>query len=109
MRATIVILLATMALTACGKTYTDKRIRFDGEIFRGSAKAVDKKDRRAFVATAGPVSKSLEGAREAVRYEGTKYCIKWFGISDIDWEIDPQAETVPIDNDKIVLNGTCAE
>lgn len=110
MRATFLILLATMTLTACGKNYSDRRIRFDGEIFRGSAKPVNRSDRRDFVATAGPVSRSLAGAREAVRYEGTKYCIRWFGISDIDWEIDPQAEAdlLPIDKDKITLNGTCA-
>lgn len=108
----ILLLLAmTTALSACGTNHADRRIRFDGEIFRGNAKAQDRADRRAFVATAGPVSRSLEGARQAVSYEATKYCIKWFGISDVAWEIDPQADAaaLPMDNDKLVLRGTCVE
>lgn len=111
MRTIILLLIASVALSACGKNYSDTRIRFDGEIFRGSAKAIDKSDRRVFIATAGPVSKSLAGAREALRYEGTKYCIKWFGISEINWTIDPQAEAtaLPMDGDKLVIQGSCAE
>lgn len=111
MRVILCLLVSTMVLSACGKNYGDRRVRFDGEVFRGNAKALDRADRRGFVATAGPVSRSLKGAREAVRYEGTKYCIRWFGVSDIDWVVDPLAEgaTLPIDNDKIILRGTCVE
>lgn len=111
MRVILLLIAAMIALSACSKTYADRRIRFDGEIFRGNAKALERSDRRAFVATAGPVSRSLDGAREAVRYEGTKYCIKWFGVSEIDWAVDPQAEAtaLPIDKDKIILRGTCVE
>ncbi len=110
LRALVILTCLAVTLSACGKN-ADKRIRFDGEIFRGNAKATDKADRTYFIATAGPVSKSLEGAREALRYEGTKYCIKWFGISDIDWDVDPQAEAtaLPIDGDKLIIKGRCAE
>jgi hypothetical protein len=109
-RGLVVLTCVALTLTACGRT-VDKRIRFDDQIFRGNAKAIDRADKRYFVATAGPVSRSLEGAREALRYEGTKYCIKHFGISDIEWDVDPQAEAtaLPIADDKLVIKGHCVE
>ncbi|MGY3439551.1 MULTISPECIES: hypothetical protein [unclassified Marinovum] len=109
MRALILLLSTTLVLAACDGSADGKRITFDGEIFRGSAKPVDRADRRDFIATAGPVSRSEVGVREAVRYEGTQYCIRWFGVSDIDWQVDPQAETLPRNGNKVVLQGRCVE
>lgn len=114
MRGLVLLICASLALPGCsgifgGGSGASKKVTFDGQRFRGSAKAVDRADRSVFIATAGPVSRSPEGAREAVRYEGTRYCIRWFGISDIDWEIDPDAETLPVQNDKAVLKGKCVE
>ncbi|WP_425039558.1 hypothetical protein [Primorskyibacter sp. S187A] len=100
-------LLVCAALAACGGQ--DKRITFDGEFFRGSAKAVDRSDRTVFDAVVRGVSKSEAGAREAVAYEGTKYCIKWFGVSEIVWETSPDAESLPLDGDSLTLRGRCIE
>lgn len=109
MRALILLVCVVIGLSACGRE--NARVRFDGELFRGSAKAVDKADRRDFVASVRPISASLEGAREALRYEGTKYCIKWFGISEIDWQVDPQAEatSLPVQDDRLTVRGRCNE
>lgn len=113
MRALILICAATLALTGCSSlfdgTRRENRVYFDNVYFRGAAKAVDKADRRNFVSTARPVSRSPAGAREAVAYHATKYCIRWFGVSEITWETDPKAEVVPIENDTIELRGTCVE
>ena len=57
----------------------------------------------------GPASASLEGAREAGRYEAIRYCIDNFGSSDITWIAGPDAEdgTLTIANDRLQLRGTC--
>ncbi|TNF63529.1 MAG: hypothetical protein EP307_04910, partial [Rhodobacteraceae bacterium] len=73
----LVTLAAGLALSACNRR--DETILFDGQAFRAKASAVDKDDLRTFTATISPVSASLEGAIEAGRYEGTKYCIANYG------------------------------
>ncbi|TNF22004.1 MAG: hypothetical protein EP318_05140 [Rhodobacteraceae bacterium] len=113
MRVKILLCAATLALAACSSlidgTRRENRVYFDDVYFRGAAKAVDKADRRNFVSTARPVSRSPAGAREAVVYHATKYCIRWFGISEIAWETDPKAEGLPVVNDTIEVRGTCVE
>lgn len=101
--------LAALALTAC--TETSKRVRFDGDYYRGRARAV-MPDRHDFVASVGPVRQGLNGAREAARYEGTLYCISRFGTSDIDWQVHPvdaPATALTIEGDRLVAAGTCKE
>lgn len=111
MRRVFLSVSVALMLTGCGlfDGSSSKRILFDGQYFRGSAKAVDRDDRRYFESTAKPVSRSLEGARAAVAYHATRYCIRWFGISDVAWDTDPQAEVVPVENDTLTLRGTCLE
>lgn len=112
MRSLILPLVACLGLAACDSArnfFSSDRTTFDGVAFRGQAKAVDKADRRDFLASAGPASRSMAGAREAVRYQGTRYCILNFGISDIDWEISPETEVLPMDGDRVVLKGRCLE
>ncbi|MEP1327444.1 hypothetical protein [Pseudophaeobacter sp.] len=83
---------------------------FDGVAFRTSAAAVDKKVSRAvFEAQVRNAPASLEGAREAGRFAGTRYCIENYGTSKIDWaiDIDDPATPLPLDGDILVLQGTC--
>ena len=103
----IVVLLCLIGVAGCGKS--TGQVTFDGQVFRGSAKAVDRADRSVFDATVRGVSKSEAGAREAVAYEATRYCIERFGVSDVEWEISPDAEDLPIDNDVLTLRGRCIE
>ena len=112
MKRLILPLVAGLGLAACGnvvETFTSKSVTFDGVSFRGKAAAANKADRRDFVATVGPASRSMVGAREAVQYQGPRYCILNFGVSDIAWEISPEAEELPMENDRIVLKGRCLE
>ncbi|MEX0369480.1 MAG: hypothetical protein AB3N09_02545 [Tateyamaria sp.] len=101
------ILIAVLLLSACQERRAD-RIAFDGVFFRSSASKVDKQ-REKFEISVTPVSESLEGAREAGRYEATRYCIRQFGSSDIEWAEGPDAEdgTLRISGDKLLLTGTC--
>ncbi|MFC4215655.1 hypothetical protein [Pseudophaeobacter arcticus] len=88
----------------------ESRPVFDGVAFRTKASVVDKKISRAlFEAEVYDVAASPLGAREAMRYAGTTYCIKNYGTSRIDWLIDlddPEAP-LPRDGDNALLRGTC--
>jgi hypothetical protein len=99
---------ACLALVAC--TEDDDRVAFDGQYFKGKVSA-SKEDRTQFIATVTPVSNSLDGAREAARYEGTKYCIKNYGTSNIDWSSSPDAEEaeLSIENGTLTVAGACDE
>ena len=112
-RATIILgICATLALTAtagCSRLKKDDGLRFDGERMRISAKRVDKADRTFFTVTAGPVSRSLEGAKGAAHYGGTEYCIENFGTSTIKWDVDPLSEEAgtQVNRDSLILKGQC--
>lgn len=100
------ILPAMLALTACEDP--KKAVLFDGQRYVGRTQA-DSEDKRNFIATAGPVSQGLEGAREAARYEGTTYCIRRYGRSEIIWVLDPDAEVPAIADDIMTVQGRCVE
>ncbi len=104
-----ILLIAALLLTACSGERRADRVAFDGQFFRASAKKVDKQ-RLDFEVTVRPVSASLEGAREAGRYEATRYCVGNFGSSNIDWTSGPDAEDgrLLVSNDRLLLTGTCA-
>ena len=103
------LLIAALLLTACAERRAD-RVAFDGVFFRSTSDNVEK-DRVEFVVGVSPVSASLEGARDAGRYEATRYCIDNFGSSDVTWIEGPDAEdgTLRISGDKLVLRGTCLD
>ena len=96
MRGVVLTVLGVSVLAGCNRV--DDSILFDGQAFRGQAKFVERADRRDFTATVSPVSASVEGAREAGRYEGIKYCIAEYGTSVIEWAID---------RDTVTFSGSC--
>lgn len=108
MKRVCVILGLVLAVAGCSSSVN--RLTLDGQLYSGSAKA-DRSDRAAFVAQAGPVSASLDNARQAAAYEAVKYCINYLGTSDIVWDAAPDApaDTLTIDNDKLVVQGRCVE
>ncbi len=101
------IMAGALALTAC--TNRDEAFAFDGQYYRAKASKLDKDDRAQFAVSVKPVSASLDGAREAGRYEGTRYCIENYGTSQIEWSEGPDAEdgTLRVDNDTLLLQGEC--
>ncbi len=104
-------IVAMAAVSACGiVTPSSDQILFDGHAFRAKAKPVDKKASPAdFTVVVNDVSASLDGAREAGRFEGTKFCIKYFGSSKIVWKVGPDTDpqNLRISDDKLTFAGTC--
>ncbi|MEP2532830.1 hypothetical protein [Shimia sp.] len=106
-RASVVCLLGvTLALSACNRRKKDD-VSFNGVHFKSHAEKVSKEERDRFTVEVQKVSQNFDGAREAGRYAGTKYCIKEYGTSTIEWAIGPDTETIiPVD-DMITLEGYC--
>ncbi|WP_425080960.1 hypothetical protein [Ruegeria arenilitoris] len=103
--------LTLSLVSACGGiTSSSDRVLFDGKYFRAKAKPVDKKKMPTeFTVVVNGVSASLDGAREAGRYEGTKFCIKNFGSSSIAWKVGPDTEpqNLRVSDDKLTFAGAC--
>lgn len=101
--------LLLVAVAGCsGRNRND--IAFDGVVFRAKTAAIDKKVSRAdFQTTIRDAGLSLDGAREAARYEGTKYCVTNYGTSKIDWAVGPDTDPgrlTAVDGD-ITFQGRC--
>jgi len=107
MRMLTLTVIGLVLLAGCSRN--DDAILFDGQQFRGKAKHIERSDRRSFTASVSPISASLEGAREAGRYEGIKYCIEGYGTSNIAWISGPDDEpqTWSIDRDTATFTGRC--
>lgn len=101
------VVLSITGLAGC--TDDKDRIAFDGQYYKAKLSKVDKQ-RDQFMVVVAPASASLVGAREAGRYEATKYCIAQYGTSAVDWVAGPDAEdgALHIENDKLQLRGACA-
>ncbi len=105
-RIGVLALCAVVAVAAC--TRTSERVYFNGVYFKTKAKSASD-DRRSFVVRVPKVDRSLDGARAAGDYEGTRYCIENFGTSEIDWVRGPdgQGGTLAIDGNTLTLTGRC--
>ena len=101
-----VAIVAATLLVGCQDP--EDRIAFDGQYFKSKLSKVDKQ-RDQFLVEVSPASASLDGAREAGRYEGTKYCIEQYGTSSIAWVYGPDAKdgTLRVENDKLQFRGAC--
>ena len=107
-RTAIISGAALLVLAGCEDP--KNAVLFDGQRFSGRLQA-DSENKRNFTATVAPVSLSLEGAREAARYEGTTYCVRKYGSSDIIWALSPDAEATALSvaDDQLTVQGRCAE
>lgn len=107
MRFVSLMLATAIGLAGCGPD--EDTIAFDDQFYKTRVKDLDARHR--FVVTASPVSASLVGAREAARYEATRYCVNNYGSSAIRWDVgpdDPDA-AMPISNNTLTLQGTCPQ
>lgn len=109
MKATWAVGAVLLALTACGQGDLDT-VTFEGARFSGDLRS-ERSDRTSFVATGGPASVSLEGAKQAAVYQAVQHCIDHLGSSDMAWVNGPDApdDALVIDNNKVVLTGQCIE
>jgi hypothetical protein len=100
--------MVVSAVLVTGCTSAQDRITFDGQLFNAKLRTQDKQ-LDLFIVTVRPVSKSLQGARDAGAYEAISHCVSTFGSSDILWTVGPDApvELLGIDKDTMVLQGRC--
>ena len=112
MHKAIILLLAAGLLAGCGVREriqgANNRVAFDGIYFRTRLNA-EKDDKLAFAVTVAGAARNLDAARDAGRYEATKYCVANYGNSDVDWTRGPEAETesLVIEDGVLVLTGRC--
>ena len=100
--------IALCAGLLAGCTSAEDRIFFDGQFYSAKLRKVERQLDQ-FVVTVKPVSKSLDGAREAGRYEAVVHCVNNFGSSDISWAAGPDADesALNIKKDTLTLQGRC--
>ena len=84
----------------------ENKISFDGYYF-SSKLSRSKLDDRSFDLTVRRANRSLSGAREAGRYEATRFCIKNFGTSDIKWVLGPDDQSIGLTGKVLKLSGQC--
>ena len=84
----------------------ENKVSFDGYYF-SSKLSRSKLDDRSFDLTVKRANRSLSGAREAGRYEATRFCIKNFGTSDIKWVLDPDDQSIGLTGKVLKLSGQC--
>lgn len=103
-----VAICTAFLLGGLGCTSEDDRVRFDNIYFKAKTTA-EGEDRRAFMATVFDATQNIEAAREAGRYEGTKYCIAFDGTSRIDWTLGPDDpdESLQIRDNALTFQGRC--
>lgn len=102
------VLLVTAAAILGGCQSREDRIAFDGKYFRTKLSKVDGQ-RDVFTVVVKNAAQSINGAREAARYEATVYCVNTYGSSDITWVVGPDspAENLRLVDDGLVFSGSC--
>lgn len=106
MKFIVCAFMATVALAGC--TSQDDRIAFDGKFFNTKISKVDGQ-RDVFTLVVKNASQSIDGAREAARYEATVYCVNTYGSSDIMWVVGPDtpSENLRLVGDSLTFSGSC--
>ena len=106
MRALMAILLL-LGLVSCGERYRDNQVAFEGIRFKANLNQI-KGDGFAFRVSVKNAEKNLNGAREAGRYEATKFCIERLSTSDIEWINGPDSDPLPLKDGNLEFLGRCA-
>jgi hypothetical protein len=104
LRKFLFISLPLLLLTGCTARINENRVAFDGVMFSTKLKVAS--DKKGFEITVPRAHRSLNGAKEAGRYEATIYCVNKFGTSDITWVSSPDESEISSSN-SIYLKGRC--
>ena len=97
-----------LMITGCSNPFEleENKVSFDGYYF-SSKLSRSKLDDRSFDLTVRRANRSLSGAREAGRYEATRFCIKNYGTSDIKWVLGPDDQSIGLTGKVLKLSGQC--
>ena len=97
-----------LMMTGCSNPFEleENKVFFDGYYF-SSKLSRSKLDDRSFDLTVRRANRSLSGAREAGRYEATRFCIKNYGTSDIKWVLGPDDQSIGLTGKVLKLSGQC--
>ncbi|WP_372993311.1 hypothetical protein [Sulfitobacter sp.] len=106
MKQIILWCAAAAMLSAC--TSREDRVAFDGKYFSTKISKVDGQ-RDVFTLRVKNAAQSIDGAREAARYEATVYCVSNYGSSDIDWVVGPDTppENLRLVDNSLTFQGSC--
>ncbi|MFK7752006.1 MAG: hypothetical protein AB8B51_05610 [Sedimentitalea sp.] len=97
-----------LAVALAGCEEDPNRLPFDGFYFKSkTSKFKDGLDE--FTVTVFEATRSLDGARQAAGFEGTRYCIANYGTSKIVWAVGPQTalDALSVSDDQVVFSGRC--
>ena len=106
-RAMAVAMVGAAVVAGC--TERSERVLFDGSYYPARSDG-DRSDRRDFTASAKRVDQGLDGAREAALHEARRYCVNYFGSSDIAWSETPDGRSGPAfaqSGNRITVSGRC--
>ncbi|MEX3315784.1 hypothetical protein [Sulfitobacter sp. PS-8MA] len=108
MKYALTLLIAGTVLAGCAND--SDRVAFDGQYFSTKLRKIDGQ-RDVFQVTVRDAAKSLDGAREAARFEAVKYCVGLYGNSDIDWTVGPDApaSALRLDGGALTFQGRCPQ
>ena len=97
-----------LMMTGCSNPFEleENKVSFDGYYF-SSKLSRSKLDDRSFDLTVRRANRSLSGAREAGRYEATRFCIKNFGTSNSKWVLGPDDQSIGLTGKVLKLSGQC--
>ena len=97
-----------LMMTGCSNPFEleENKVSFDGYYF-SSKLSRSKLDDRSFDVTVRRANRSLVGAREAGRYEATRFCINNYGTSDIKWVLGPDDQSIGLTGKVLKLSGQC--
>ena len=97
-----------LMMTGCSNPFEleENKVSFDGYYF-SSKLSRSKLDDRSFDLTVRRANRSLSGAREAGRYEATRFCIKNYGTSNIKWVLGPDDQSIGLTGKVLKLSGKC--
>ncbi|MBW4960556.1 hypothetical protein [Sulfitobacter sp. CW3] len=102
------VIACTIAAVLAGCSSREDRVAFDGIYFKTKISKVEGQ-RDVFTLLVKNASQSIDGAREAARYEATVYCVNNYGSSDIVWVVGPDtsADNLRLVDDSLTFSGSC--
>lgn len=105
----ITLFAAALSLSACGQREGVTKREISNQLpYRAKLKAPRKS--REFEVTVRARGASLQQVRESARYPATEHCLKRYGVSDVDWDLDPVSGDWRIQrfsSGDLVVSGRC--